>query len=168
MQNLEKSEERRLAAQTKLAKALETAEDAKRWKKLFVCMFSFAYNHAKYNIIIIKVFESPLEIDFWTLLRNQWPESAMRFYAITLAPLSWCRRICQVLKNRSKQDEERMDQLTAKLKDARLMAEDADAKSDEIARKLAFVEDELEVAEDRVQCGEKWVYNCIKKKIDIL
>lgn len=37
MGNLEKSEERRLAAQTKLAQALETAEDAKRFipKSLF-------------------------------------------------------------------------------------------------------------------------------------
>lgn len=30
MQNLEKSEERRLSAQAKLAQAMETAEDAKR------------------------------------------------------------------------------------------------------------------------------------------
>lgn len=32
MQNLEKSEERRLSAQAKLAQAMETAEDAKRYK----------------------------------------------------------------------------------------------------------------------------------------
>lgn len=44
-----------------------------------------------------------------------------------------------------------MDQLTNQLKEARLLAEDADNKSDEVSRKLAFVEDELEVAEDRVK-----------------
>ncbi|KOC66151.1 Tropomyosin-2 [Habropoda laboriosa] len=82
LQNLEKSEERRFTAQTKLTQAMETAEDAKR--------------------------------------------------------------ICKVLENRSKQDEERMDHLMAQLKEARLIAEDADTKSDEISRKLAFVEDELE------------------------
>ncbi|KZC09244.1 PREDICTED: tropomyosin-2-like [Dufourea novaeangliae] len=92
LQNLEKSEERRLTAQTKLAQAMETAEDAKR--------------------------------------------------------------ICKVLENRSKQDEERMDQLMTQLKEARLIAEDADSKSDEISRKLAFVEDELEAAEDRVKSSE--------------
>lgn len=32
MQNLEKSEERRLSAHVKLAQAMETAEDAKRYK----------------------------------------------------------------------------------------------------------------------------------------
>lgn len=47
-----------------------------------------------------------------------------------------------------------MDQLTNQLKEARLLAEDADNKSDEVSRKLAFVEDELEVAEDRVKGGD--------------
>lgn len=40
--------------------------------------------------------------------------------------------MCKVLENRSQQDEERMDQLTNQLKEARLLAEDADAKSDEV------------------------------------
>ena len=62
--------------------------------------------------------------------------------------------MCKVLENRSQQDEERMDQLTNQLKEARLLAEDADGKSDEVSRKLAFVEDELEAAEDRVKSGE--------------
>lgn len=62
--------------------------------------------------------------------------------------------MCKVLENRAQQDEERMDQLTAQLKEARLLAEDADNKSDEVSRKLAFVEDELEVAEDRVKGGD--------------
>lgn len=64
--------------------------------------------------------------------------------------------ICKVLETRSKQDEERMDQLMAQLKEARLIAEDADMKSDEISRKLAFVEDELEVAEERVKSSEAY------------
>lgn len=62
--------------------------------------------------------------------------------------------MCKVLENRAQQDEERMDQLTNQLKEARLLAEDADGKSDEVSRKLAFVEDELEVAEDRVKGGD--------------
>lgn len=62
--------------------------------------------------------------------------------------------MCKVLENRAVQDEERMDQLTAQLKEARMLAEDADNKSDEVSRKLAFVEDELEVAEDRVKGGD--------------
>lgn len=50
-----------------------------------------------------------------------------------------------------------MDQLTDKLREARIIAEDADNKSDEISRKLAFVEDELEIAEDRVKASESYV-----------
>lgn len=50
-----------------------------------------------------------------------------------------------------------MDQLMAQLKEARLIAEDADTKSDEISRKLAFVEDELEAAEERVKSSEAYV-----------
>lgn len=67
------------------------------------------------------------------------------------------RRICRVLENRSKLDEERMDYLTAQLKGARLEAEDADAKSEQISRQLAFVEDELEATEERVKCTEAYV-----------
>lgn len=71
------------------------------------------------------------------------------------ATLTKCNcSMCKVLENRAQQDEERMDQLTNQLKEARLLAEDADGKSDEVSRKLAFVEDELEVAEDRVKSGE--------------
>jgi len=42
--------------------------------------------------------------------------------------------MCKVLENRSQQDEERMDQLTNQLKEARLLAEDADGKSDEVKK----------------------------------
>lgn len=64
------------------------------------------------------------------------------------------RRMCKVLEDRSRLDEERTEKLMAELKDARLIAEDADAKSDEIARKLQFVEEELEGAEERVKTSE--------------
>lgn len=40
--------------------------------------------------------------------------------------------MCKVLENRSHADEERMDQLTTQLKEARLLAEDADTKSDDV------------------------------------
>lgn len=42
--------------------------------------------------------------------------------------------MCKVLENRSQQDEERMDQLTNQLKEARMLAEDADGKSDEVSK----------------------------------
>ncbi|XP_050445678.1 tropomyosin-2-like [Cataglyphis hispanica] len=64
------------------------------------------------------------------------------------------QRMCNVLADRSRLDEERMAKLMSELKDARLIAEDADAKSDEIARKLQFVEEELEAAEERVKTSE--------------
>lgn len=59
-----------------------------------------------------------------------------------------------MLENRSKLDEERMDFLTAQLKEARVEAEDADTKSEQISRQLALVEDELEVVEERVKSTE--------------
>lgn len=65
-------------------------------------------------------------------------------------------RMCNVLTDRSRLDEERMEKLTSELKDARLIAEDADAKSDEIAKKLQFVEEELEAAEERVKTSEAY------------
>lgn len=46
--------------------------------------------------------------------------------------------MCKVLENRSQQDEERMDQLTNQLKEARLLAEDADGKSDEVSVALQY------------------------------
>lgn len=43
MQNLEKSEERRLSAQVKLTQAMETAEDAKRYKYIFMLLYKIHY-----------------------------------------------------------------------------------------------------------------------------
>lgn len=53
--------------------------------------------------------------------------------------------MCKVLENRSQQDEERMDQLTNQLKEARLLAEDADGKSDEV-RSCSLPQAKCEVA----------------------
>ncbi|XP_066593409.1 tropomyosin-2-like [Prorops nasuta] len=64
------------------------------------------------------------------------------------------KRMCKVLEDRSRLDAERVEKLMSELKDARLIAEDADAKSDEISRKLQFVEEELEAAEERVKTSE--------------
>lgn len=64
------------------------------------------------------------------------------------------QRMCKVLEDRSRLDEERMEKLMQELKDARLIAEDADAKSDEISKKLQLVEEELEGAEERVKTSE--------------
>ncbi|XP_021953001.1 tropomyosin isoform X4 [Folsomia candida] len=63
-------------------------------------------------------------------------------------------RMRKVLENRAITDEERMDALESQLKEARFMAEDADRKYDEVARKLAMVEADLERAEERAEQGE--------------
>merc|ERR1712141_929032 len=47
-----------------------------------------------------------------------------------------------------------METLENNLKDARIMAEEADKKNDEIAKKLSGVEAELERAEERAETGE--------------
>merc|ERR1712200_78412 len=59
-----------------------------------------------------------------------------------------------VLENRSLSDEERMEALENQLKEARFLAEEADRKYDEVARKLAMVEADLERAEERAETGE--------------
>ncbi|XP_015124572.1 tropomyosin-1 [Diachasma alloeum] len=64
------------------------------------------------------------------------------------------KRMCRVLEDRNRIDLERVEKLTAELKDARLIAEDADNKSEEIANKLSWVEEELESAEERVKNSE--------------
>merc|ERR1719151_287038 len=60
----------------------------------------------------------------------------------------------KVLENRSLSDEERMEALENQLKEARFLAEEADRKYDEVARKLAMVEADLERAEERAETGE--------------
>merc|ERR1712156_1220930 len=46
------------------------------------------------------------------------------------------QRMCKVLENKSLSDETRMETLENQLKDARILAEEADKKYDEIAKKL--------------------------------
>lgn len=69
--------------------------------------------------------------------------------------------MCKVLEERSRLNEESVEKLTLELKDARLIAEDSDTKSDEIAQKLSFVEEELEAAEERVKNSEALVFYLI-------
>merc|ERR1712157_361712 len=64
------------------------------------------------------------------------------------------QRMCKVLENKSLQDEQRMEALENQLKDARVLAEEADKKYDEIAKKLATVESDLERAEERADTSE--------------
>ncbi|XP_037946704.1 uncharacterized protein LOC119678753 isoform X2 [Teleopsis dalmanni] len=63
-------------------------------------------------------------------------------------------RARKILENRALSDEERMDALENQLKEARFLAEEADKKYDEVARKLAMVEADLERAEERAEQGE--------------
>lgn len=70
-------------------------------------------------------------------------------FALETADDAFLRK--KFLENRRKVDEDRMDQLTTQLRNSRDIVEDADAKSEEISRKLVAVEDELGAAEDRVK-----------------
>ena len=62
--------------------------------------------------------------------------------------------MCKVLENKSLSDEARMESLENQLKDARILAEEADRKYDEIAKKLQMVEADLDRAEERAETGE--------------
>jgi len=63
-------------------------------------------------------------------------------------------RMRKVLDNRAIEQTERIDLLESQLKEARFLAEEADRKYDEVAKKLAQVESDLERAEDRAETGE--------------
>jgi tropomyosin-1 len=63
-------------------------------------------------------------------------------------------RMRKVLKDRNATDEEKMKSLEAQLKDINAIAEESDRKYDEVSRKLAMVEADLDMAEDRAQSGE--------------
>jgi len=63
-------------------------------------------------------------------------------------------RIRKALANKSSMEEDRAIMLEAQLSQAKLIAEDADKKYEEVARKLAMVEADLERAEERAESGE--------------
>merc|ERR1711878_224729 len=64
------------------------------------------------------------------------------------------QRMCKVLENKSVSDEARMESLENDLKDARIKAEEADKKYDEISKKLVTIESDLERAEERADSSE--------------
>ena len=59
-----------------------------------------------------------------------------------------------MLENKSLSDESRMEALENQLKEARMLAEEADKKYDECAKKLATVEGDLDRAEERADTSE--------------
>lgn len=60
----------------------------------------------------------------------------------------------KVLENLNNASEERTDVLEKQLTEAKLIAEEADKKYDEAARKLAITEVDLERAEARLEAAE--------------
>ena len=69
------------------------------------------------------------------------------------------QRMCKVLENKALSDEARMESLENQLKDARILAEEADKKYDDIAKKLQMVESDLDRAEERADTGETFILN---------
>ncbi|XP_034937376.1 tropomyosin isoform X4 [Chelonus insularis] len=63
-------------------------------------------------------------------------------------------RIRKALENRTNMEDDRVAALEQQLAQAKLIAEEADKKYEEVARKLAMVEADLERAEERAEAGE--------------
>ena len=59
-----------------------------------------------------------------------------------------------MIENRSMKDEEKLEMQEIQLNEAKNIAEDADRKYEEVARKLVMVEAELERAEERAELAE--------------
>uniref|UniRef100_A0A671NUJ5 Tropomyosin alpha-1 chain-like n=2 Tax=Sinocyclocheilus anshuiensis TaxID=1608454 RepID=A0A671NUJ5_9TELE len=60
----------------------------------------------------------------------------------------------KVIENRALKDEEKMEIQEIQLKEAKHIAEEADRKYEEVARKLVIVEAELERTEERAELNE--------------
>ncbi|OBS70633.1 hypothetical protein A6R68_00825 [Neotoma lepida] len=60
----------------------------------------------------------------------------------------------KVIENRAMKDEEKMEIQEMQLKEAKHIAEEADRKYEEVARKLVILEGELERAEERAEVSE--------------
>ena len=64
------------------------------------------------------------------------------------------RRGMKVIENRAMKDEEKMEIQEMQLKEAKHIAEEADRKYEEVARKLVILEGELERAEECAEVSE--------------
>ena len=76
----------------------------------------------------------------------------MKFKKNCSHPLNRGRK---VIENRSLKDEEKLEMQEVQLNEAKSIAEDADRKYEEVARKLVMVESDLERAEERAEMAEK-------------
>ena len=65
----------------------------------------------------------------------------------------------KTLEHKNMIDEERIDLMENQVKEAKQMVEESDIKYDEVARKLAMVEGDLERAEERANAGENKARN---------
>ena len=65
----------------------------------------------------------------------------------------------KTLEHKNMIDEERIDLMENQVKEAKQMVEESDIKYDEVARKLAMVEGDLERAEERANAGENKASN---------
>jgi tropomyosin-1 len=64
-------------------------------------------------------------------------------------------RARRVLESRMDVDDDRCTELEQKLREAQALLHETENKADEVARKLAMVEADLERAEERAEAGEK-------------
>uniref|UniRef100_A0A4W5N4G7 Tropomyosin 3 n=1 Tax=Hucho hucho TaxID=62062 RepID=A0A4W5N4G7_9TELE len=60
----------------------------------------------------------------------------------------------KVIENRASKDEEKMEMQEIQLKEAKHIAEEADRKYEEVARKLVIIEGDLERTEERAELAE--------------
>ncbi|CAB3359043.1 Hypothetical predicted protein [Cloeon dipterum] len=153
-EDLERSEERLSTATQKLAEASQAADESERIRKALenrtnmeddrVAILESQLAQAK---LIAEEADKKYEEGIWfTVVFSHWVE--------VLYSIECVHSMRKVLENRSLADEERMDALENQLKEARFLAEEADKKYDEVARKLAMVEADLERAEERADTGE--------------
>ena len=78
-----------------------------------------------------------------------------------LNALQRINKAIKTLEHKNMIDEERIDLMENQVKEAKQMVEESDIKYDEVARKLAMVEGDLERAEERANAGENKARNSL-------
>ncbi|KOC68369.1 Tropomyosin [Habropoda laboriosa] len=156
-EDLERSEERLATATAKLAEASQAADESERIRKALenrTNMEDDRVSLLEQQLAQAKLIAEEADKKYEEV--GHVPANKRTFFS--RQPLG-DESVCifttrKILENRSLADEERMDALENQLKEARFLAEEADKKYDEVARKLAMVEADLERAEERAEAGE--------------
>ncbi|KAH8849239.1 Tropomyosin, partial [Schistosoma japonicum] len=144
-EDLEVSSSRLTETLTKLEEASKTAEESERtWRQVQNKMDTYDKKVEQLKKAVEDATEAAKETD-------------KKYKEVIIFGILLCLNGRKDLEIRSIADDERLNQLEDQQKEAKYIAEDADRKYDEAARKLAIAEVDFERAEARLEAAERLV-----------